>query len=83
MMGSIGPEVLRVEADGIILLPKVSAQLATIPPDGKVVALYLRTAPTHFQGEEMQCGLTAEQAITLGEGLANAGRTLQRRQRKY
>ena len=50
MNRSIGPEVFCMEADDTVVLPAVSAQLATIPPDGELVALYLRTAPTYFQG---------------------------------
>ena len=79
MSHEIGPEVLRQEPDGTMVFPAVTAQLVTTPPGGELVVLFLRTASTHFQSSEMQCGLTAEQAIVIGDGLASAGKSLQRR----
>ena len=75
----IGPEVPRVESDGTMVFPAVTAQLVTTPPGKELVVLFLRTAPTHFQSSELQCGLTAEQAIVIGDGLARAGKSLRTR----
>ena len=81
MSHEIGPEVLRVEPDGTMVFPAVSAQLVTTPPGKELVVLFLRTPPTHFQSSEMQCGMTAEQAIVLGDGLSKAGKSLLKKRR--
>ena len=79
MSHEIGPEVLRLEPDGTMVFPAVTAQLVTTPPEREIVVLFLRTSSTYFQSSEVQCGLTAEQAIVLGDGLAKAGRSLLRK----
>ena len=75
MSNTLGPEVFKKERDGSIRLIPLTAFAAGIPNyEGKVIALYLRA---QSGSGEFQFGLTAEQAIAIGENLANLGRDLQ------
>lgn len=82
MARQIGPEVLRFEEDGSLVLPPVTKTLVTSPPGSELVALYLQTPATYPQAaDESQFGLTRAQAIALGEALIQAGQSLRQRPR--